>query len=76
MKTWHAFAWLIITATLIAFIFHYLILIGFAIWLFCYLYLQLCQRYPRTMMFVSAFIRRHSLDRRLFRAIGLLEAGR
>lgn len=57
MRTWHLFAWLIITAVLIHYRFHYVILLIAAFVLFVRFYLFLCVRFPLTMLLVTAFLR-------------------
>jgi hypothetical protein len=57
MRTWHLFTWLIITAVLIHYHVHYLILLIAAFVLIMRGYLFLCVRYPTTMLFVTAFLR-------------------
>lgn len=55
MKTWHAFAFLIVTAVL----WYYagkLILVIAGLVLFFRLWWFLCERYPRTMFTITAFL--------------------
>jgi hypothetical protein len=56
MKTWHAFAFLIVVAILIHNHMHYPILLIAALYAFFRFYLFLCGRCPLTMTFVTSFL--------------------
>ena len=58
MRGWHLFVWLIITAVLIHYRLHYVILLIAALVVLMRGYLFLCGRFPLTMLFVTAFLRR------------------
>jgi hypothetical protein len=56
MKTWHAFSFLIITAVLLYYAKMPILVIA-AIVIAINVWLWLCRRYPRTMLFVFWFLR-------------------
>ena len=56
MKSWHAFAFLIVTAVALYFL-KWPILIGAALVGFFASYSWLCRRFPRTMFVIGGFIR-------------------
>lgn len=55
-QSWPYFAFLILVAVMIYLKLHYLVVLIAAVVLFMRGYLWLCDRYPRTMVFMTSFL--------------------
>lgn len=55
-RSWPYFAFLILVAMMIYYKLHIIVLLGFGLWLFFYLYWKAAERWPRTVYTITVFL--------------------